>query len=205
MNKSATKRVTLYLHEAHKGKTIQLAGYQFTDGKISLYGVTAEVDSLSRYLGKCFKALPVDPDEGEKENGSSTVQETGLSDLGPEIRAEERQAQEVPANVGERPEGANLDERGDNTSGARHEDPRLPSPENRFDDTSTAKIDGNKLLEALGKLDPEVTEHWRADGLPKIDAVAKLYGSEGITRKDLQAVWPELTKEVKREEDLKEK
>ena len=52
-------------------------------------------------------------------------------------------------------------------------------------------------------LNPDNKKHWRGDGQPRIDAVAELYGSEGITRKDLKAVWPELTKDVKKAEDLK--
>lgn len=201
---TANKRATLYLHEAHEGKTIKLSEYQFTDGKITLYGPSAEVDSLTKYLGRCFKAFPYEPGK-EKDNGSSEIPESRLPDVQPEIRAEERPPEKVPANVGTDPVSADLDERGSNTSGDRHEDPRLPSAVKRFNDTDTAKVDPEQLLEAMGKLDPDVKEHWRADGQPRIDAVAGLYGSEGLTRKDLLAVWPELTKDVKKAEDLKEK
>lgn len=208
-------KLALYLNGHFAGKTIKLAGTQFTKGKVVLYGPAAEVASLSNYLGKCYQAWPegktIDPVTHEiiytevSKNGSSEIQKEGLPDLGPEIRAEERQAKEVPTNDGAGPDGPELDERGNNPSGLGHEDPRLPSPEDRFDNTSTAQIDPEKLLKAMQNLDPGEKSHWRNDGQPRIDAVAMLYGSEGITRKDLQAVWPELTKDTKRDADLKEK
>lgn len=202
-------RLELYLNGHYAGKTVNLGGTQFTNGKVVLYGASQEVESLANYLGKCWQAWPkgktLNPETGEIIYGSSTVQEERLSDLGPEIREKERQAKEVPTDDGAGTDGPNLDERGDNTSRLGHEDPRLSSPADRFDDTSTAKIDPEKLLKAMQMLDPGVKAHWRADGQPRIDAVAALYGSEGITRKDLQAVWPELTKDVKKDEDAKVK
>lgn len=210
MQNTTMLKLPLYLNGHYAGKTIKLADIQFTKGKVVLYGSAAEVNSLANYLGKCFQAWP----EGETlesrarekenlENGASTVQEEGLPELGSEIRAEERQTKEVPPNDGGGTGESNLDESGDNPGGLGHEDPRLSSPEKRFDDTSAAKVDPEKLLKAMQMLSPEVKEHWRADGQPRIDAVAELYGSEGITRKDLQAVWPELTQNIKKAEDAK--
>jgi hypothetical protein len=200
-------KLPLYLNGHYAGKTVKLADIQFTDGKVVLYGASQEVESLANYLGKCYQAWPegktLNPETGEIIYGSSTVQEKRLPDLEPEIREEERQAQEVPANVGTGTDESNMDERGGDTRRSGHEDPRLSSPENGFDDTSTAKIDPEKLLGAMQRLNPDTKAHWRADGQPRIDAVAALYGSEGLTRKDLQAVWPELTRDVKKQEDAK--
>jgi hypothetical protein len=215
MQNTTMLRLSLYLNGHFAGRTIKLGGTQFTEGKVTLYGPAAEVHSLSNYLSKCFQAWPegktIDPVTHEiiyeevVRNGSSTIQQKGLSDVQPKIREEERPPEKVPANVGTGPASSDLDERGDNTSRLGHEDPRLSSPDERFNNTSAAKVDPEQLLEAMGKLDPDVKEHWRADGQPRIDAVAGLYGSEGLTRKDLQAVWPELTREVKKGEDTKEK
>ncbi len=41
-----------------------------------------------------------------------------------------------------------------------------------------------KLIEALSKLDPNVAEHWTADGLPRLDAVKSFYGSD-VSRDDI--------------------
>jgi hypothetical protein len=207
MQNTTMLKLPLYLNGHYAGKTIKLADIQFTNGKVVLYGSAQEVQSLANYLGKCYQAWPegqrLNPETGEIEYGASTVQEERLSDLEPKIREEERQAKEVPANVGTGTDESNMDERRGDSSRLGHEDPRLPSPEDGYDNPSTAKIDPEKLLGAMQRLNPEAKEHWRADGQPRIDAVAALYGSEGITRKDLQAVWPELTRDVKKQEDAK--
>lgn len=205
-------KLPLYLNGHYAGKTVKLANNQFTNGKIVLYGSAAEVNSLANYLGKCFQAWPehiiLDPITGAQverkiNHGSSTVQEKGLSDLGPEIREKVGQTEKVPANDGEGANVSDLHKRGDNSSGAGHEDPRVSGTEGGLDGTSAAKIDGDKLLKSMQMLDPENGSHWRQDGLPRVDAVVQYYGSEGLTRKDLQAVWPELTRELKKKEDLK--
>lgn len=213
MQNTTMLKLPLYLNGHYAGKTIKLSDIEFTNGKVVLYGVASEVGSLADYLGKCYQAWPegkrLNPETGEiiyeevSKNGSSEIQATGRGDVSGKIREEERQAKEVPSDERTGTVGANLDERGGDTDRSGHADPRVHSPEERFRNSSAAKIAPEKLLEAMGKLDPANADHWRRDGLPKVDAVAKLYGSEGLTRNDLNAVWPELTKDLKRGEDSK--
>ena len=59
----------------------------------------------------------------------------------------------------------------------------------------------NDKLERAVKLelDPDVEEHWRTDGRPKLDAVVTFYGSSDVTRDDIDEVAPGWTREMARE------
>lgn len=51
-----------------------------------------------------------------------------------------------------------------------------------------------KLLQALAMLDPEVDDHWTADGLPRMDALSALAGGESFTRRQVTEAAPDLTR-----------
>lgn len=51
------------------------------------------------------------------------------------------------------------------------------------------------LQEATERLDPENNDHWTADGLPRMDAIAELTGDSSISRKDVTHVAPNLTRD----------
>ena len=56
-----------------------------------------------------------------------------------------------------------------------------------------------QLNNALAHLDPDVEEHWTANGLPRMDAlVAFMGGDTSITRKQVTDADPELTRDVAR-------
>lgn len=57
-----------------------------------------------------------------------------------------------------------------------------------------ANSTNQKLVRALGKLDPANHDHWTADGKPSVSAVERLYGSSDIRRKDIDAAVPGLTR-----------
>lgn len=64
-----------------------------------------------------------------------------------------------------------------------------------FDGTAHSMLDPEKILKAMKELDPNNPEQWTIPGKPRVDAVEKLCGSAGLTRRDLDAVWPELVRE----------
>ncbi len=64
--------------------------------------------------------------------------------------------------------------------------------------SAAASIDA-ALRKALEGLDPEVDAHWVATGKnagrPRLDALVQATGDQGITREDVEAAWPGLTRE----------
>jgi len=53
-----------------------------------------------------------------------------------------------------------------------------------------------KLAKAVAALDHANPEHWTLEGLPSIEAVANLYGSADVTRKDIKAAAPNVVRVV---------
>lgn len=51
-----------------------------------------------------------------------------------------------------------------------------------------------KLVRALGQLDPKDDKHWTKDGKPAMTAVEAFYGASDITRADVSAAVPGLTR-----------
>jgi hypothetical protein len=52
-----------------------------------------------------------------------------------------------------------------------------------------------KIIEALGKLDPANDEHWTSAGLPKVEAVAGLAELPDLTRKDITEAAPDVVRD----------
>lgn len=200
--KTGVKRVTLKLHGHFAGKTVKLGGVQFTEGVVKLFGPTPDVDGLINYLGKSYQALPVE--EEKKDNGSGENE----AFKGP------RHTAEIPGNIqptGAGPETESSDDRagaddtelngsGSLPSGNGHEDSRVSQAAERFEQTNSSKTEPVKLIEVLKTLDPENPNHWTSQGQPRMDAICKFYGSEGLTRRDIEAVWPEFNRELAKEQ-----
>lgn len=55
-----------------------------------------------------------------------------------------------------------------------------------------------EIFEAVRSLDPQNSEHWTADGQPRLDAVENLLGS-GVTRKQVTDAAPNFTQTVAQE------
>lgn len=47
-----------------------------------------------------------------------------------------------------------------------------------------------KILDALGQLDPNNDEHWTADGLPRMDVIEGIVGDKAITRQQVTQAKP---------------
>ena len=183
--------VTLKLHGHYSGKTITLNGVKFIDGKVKLHGPTNEVESLMGYLGKSYQALP---EVEVKKYGTDQVEEIIQS----------RGSEEVSSDVLPVGEGSAEDSTHDlggaddfNEDGSG----RIPggggsgeSEGDRFEGTAQGKIDPVKLKNVLESLSPTDDSCWTTLGLAKLDKVCTLYGNEGVTRRDVDAVWPGLTR-----------
>lgn len=52
----------------------------------------------------------------------------------------------------------------------------------------------NKVVEALGKLDPSNDNHWTSDGLPRIDTVRMFAGNQALTREAITAAIPNFSR-----------
>jgi len=201
-NPPSVKKLTLELHGHYAGKTVKLAGVNFVEGKVKLFGATKDIDGLVNYLGKCYQALPV---EEQKDDGTNKVQETTRQGNSEEVSSDLQQIGTGPSE--ETPilqrslDDSNL--HGDRSlpSGDGHEDPRLSEATERFNATNHSQIEPMKLLKALQRLDPTVEENWTSQGLPRMDVVCKFYGSEGLTRKNVEAVWPEFNRELQVKND----
>lgn len=54
----------------------------------------------------------------------------------------------------------------------------------------------NKVVEALGKLDPSNDNHWTSDGLPRIDTVRMFAGNQALTREAITAAIPNFSRQI---------
>jgi len=188
------KKLTLVLQGHYAGATKKLGNVQFTNGKTVLYGVAGEVDSLARYLEKCYQARPEEkPTHGTSDLKKPVTQRSSESVSG-DLRTNESRSTEATADIGTRTDGDDVRELRSVPSGDGHEDTGIPSAEDRFEATSHHKTDPVKLLDAMGQLDKNDEAHWTMTGKPRVDVVCKFYGSESLTRADLDAVWPDLVK-----------
>lgn len=205
--KPLVKRVTLKLHGHYAGKTIELGGVKFTDGIVKLFGPTPDIEGLETYLGRSYQAFPVE--EEKKDNGTSKDETTSRQGNSESVSGE---LQPTGAGLEEEgsDEGAGTDDSDSNGSGSLpsgngHEDSRVSEAKERFEQTNSNKTEPVKLIETLKQLDPKNNDQWTSLGLPRMDAVCKLYGSEGLTRRDIEAVWPEFNRELAEKENAERK
>ena len=192
-NKKLTS-VVLKLHGHFAGKTVTLNGVKFREGKVTLKGPTDEVESLMLYLGKSYQAYP---EIEVKTYGTDEVQavtQSGGTDPVPSDLLPDRgeSSEETTHDLG----GA--DDFDDDGSG------RIPSgpgqgEADRFEGTAQGKIDPVKLRKVLESLSPTDDSCWTTLGFAKLDKVCTLYGNEGVTRRDVEAVWPDLTRKLRME------
>ena len=213
------KTVTLVLHGHFAGKTINLKGTKFINGKVTLQGSENDVDNLSRFLRKNWQAYPegvTPPYYAELEHAEKLKKEADRlrerrengadsDDQGDRNRESTELAGSRSGTAGPKPEtvssehesGADGVEGGDSehlSSGDGHEDSRVSSTSTKFEDSSSSQVNGEKLLSAMEKLDRSVDGHWTATGRPRIEVVEQFYGKAGLVRRDLDAVWPELNR-----------
>ena len=195
--KPLVKRVTLKLHGHYEGKTIELGGVKFTNGIVKLFGPTPDIEGLMTYLGRSYQALPV---EETVSNGTSKDETTSgqgnPKGLSSEVQPPGSGLEEENSDDRAGTDDSDSNGSGSLSSGNGHENPRVSEAAKRFEETSSSKTEPVKLIEVLKQLDPENPNHWTSLGQPRMDAICKFYGSEGLTRRDVEAVWPEFNRDL---------
>lgn len=179
-----TQTTTMVLVGAHEGRDITfdagMTSYQFTGGKMDLKGTTAQLAGLITYLGRCYQAFPEGSDElrAAQEalaNGGGEADPDGTED-----------------NAGGAGEGLQVTTDANDGSGGE---------QGGAGEAGAGDATGNgarSLAEALTRLDPNDDSHWNADGKPKMSAVEALLGRTDVTRAQVEAAAPGLTRESAR-------
>lgn len=194
------KKITLELKGHYEGQTTILGGIQFTDGKVTLAGPEPEIDSLARYLFRCYQAVPEGTHwpMGETTDGTSEIyqeeRDRQADDFSGKIQQAGAKFVETTSDDGEGSNTTKDNISRDNTDGGGQPNSRNDKPKEGLNNTSHLAVNPEKLLKAMESLDHNNPSQWTLDGLPRIDAVEKAYGASGITRADLKAVWPELVR-----------
>lgn len=194
----ADMRVYLELTGARTGQTCVLGKYQFVGGRTVVSGDGHKVASAVRFLGRVYSAFPTGSPELKarraqekaeapgKLEAPGNQQEAGNGDAPTDEVAAGGQAGEVPGNVQSdgSPEEPAADGAGDAAAapgGAQHGPPGYRHPDAR-------------LREAILNLDKDNDELWTAEGRPRLDALTKLPGMAGVTRRDVDRVAPEVVR-----------
>lgn len=74
---------------------------------------------------------------------------------------------------------------------------QVPEPPKLPEGNPGAQPQGDaKLAAVLAQLDPDNDDHWTQQGKPALAAVEAAYGSSAITRADVEAAAPGLTREA---------
>jgi len=195
-------QVTLELKGHFAGVTKVLSDVQFTNGRVTLAGPQPEVESLSKYLFRCYQAVPVGtpwPPKEEGENGPDQIHESAGSGKADAVQAGVQPDGTGPAETGSNDGNGAAKTEADGSrsvpSGDGQPNPRIDTPNERFNSTSHSALNPEKLLKAMESLDHNNPAHWTQPGKPRVDAVEKFYGGSGLTRADLDAVWPELVRQ----------
>ena len=191
---------TLILCGHFAGKTVKLRGNRFFEGKLRVVGSEDQVGGLVLYLGKCYQAYP----EGSKElaagqaadakraaeeaskNGERAIQtgERGGRDnnLQGQLQPVGTGAEASPAKQQQESDDPDAGQSEHVSHGDGHADAGIP--------VSPGSGQPSRLRQALSELDPKNDEHWRSDGLPRMDAIQGIYGSGDVSRAAVDAHAP---------------
>lgn len=188
---------TFHLTGPHAGKTINLGGYQFIDGKykMPLEGPDRNVQpaaedafALATYLGKSYGAVQEGTAAHEKFLQSQAI--ATLVDVPPLDRMRGGEGIVPKGEAGAPMRNPALDQGGEGATGGQ-------------DGTTGGGEEGGELSRAvkgqvrtaLTKLDPKNADHWTDGGLPSVAAVRELAGQKEVSRADIAALAPNLTRE----------
>lgn len=193
-------RRTIQLAGHFRGKTIKIHGHQFVKGLYTAEGPAKEVEGVCTYLERGYQALPVgdpriaviDRATQEKEDGERQLPkgEGGgpAESLRDDLRPPGDETPEVQRDNGGGTAGGGGGGTGSLPIGDGHTDPRVPPKEEG--------PDAKRLREAVASLDPTVDEHWTKTGTPDIAALESKLGSGSVTRKGIDTVAKNYTREI---------
>lgn len=185
--------VTLTLPECLKGQTKQLGGIYFVEGLATLHGSPQVLEKQMRYLWINWQVTEV-------EYGTSEVPQTSKSGKSTEVPSDllansEGSSSETITNLGQSGDSHEDTYRSDSSRGGHGYTREVQAGTETSSVGQNAKaIDYIKLKQLLETLDHKDDESWTQLGLPKLVKLCQLYGSEDITRKDVQSVCPDLVR-----------
>lgn len=174
-----------YLTGALAGKTITLSAnptsavkFHFKDGACSILASLNDHNGYALTLERNWKAYPEGHPALEESNGQREVSQNGSQQVSGGSQPQGGgSAPGQPSGDGSGAAGAASGEAG---SGPQGDGPQAELNE--------------KLARAVANLDPTNDEHWTQDGRPAMTAVERFYGSADITRKDVEAAAPGVTR-----------
>lgn len=197
---SALVTLVYILAGALAGRTINLGGYQFVDGKLTVED-TAEQHALrSRFLAMNWQAFPEgDPRIAEINKAFEEANANVQREVPPAV-AGPNGAAPVSGNSepGEPAAGAGTD-LGEGAAGAEAGSAERPATGEVGHEAGVKEPvapTNEKLARAVRSLDPNDDANWTKDGLPAMQAVETAYGSADITRADIKAAVPGWTRDT---------
>ena len=193
------KEFSFELTGAHAGKSMALGPYRFTHGKMTLVIDPDKLSGLINYFSY-FNGWLVGSKELEEAKkrdaaakGGSGGQSGDMDGSGADpgaVGADSTGAQGGASETGDAGTEANAE-----GMGATGDD--SVSEGGLSDDGSVSlSPEALKISDAVKKLDVMNDEHWTQAGLPSVAAVAEISGLAAVTRKDIEAVAKEYTRDV---------
>lgn len=191
-------RTVMVLTGARTGQTCELNKMLFVKGKRTFHGSYEELSGLIRYVGRVFKAFPEGSGELRKQqeldrqnpalkelfHGSGEVHQDRSQTVSDGVQPEGRESETVSAD-----NGTGSDEAGE---GEARVETTGDGPQDSGDDPEAVRL--QRIHQAVTSLDREDSENWTADGLPRVDVVSKVSGIPTVSRKDVEAAAPGLTR-----------
>lgn len=182
---SSKIQTTFVLTGPYAGHTVRLGSqpYQFEEGRLTISAPAEEVALHARFLERNWEAYPEGHEKlREAQDGKRDFQKDSQRDSQSPIRGDGESAGEGPEAGGAAPVvGGDGAPEGGEAGGVANGDGHAPEL-------------NEKLLRAVLSLDPGVDDHWTQDGQPAMRAVEQVYGSADITRADVKAAAPEVTR-----------
>lgn len=147
-----------------KGQTVVLNGVQFVKGSGHID------DGAYLYFSRCHKVVPY----GTSNDAEKAAERPGKDvPSGADLQPVDISPTKVPADGGESAVGSDAGPEGSVSLGDGHADAGLDRAEPRKD----------PLGQALAQLDPLDDSQWKADGSPRVDALARITG--GMVTKEM--------------------
>lgn len=183
-----------------KGRTMNINGNQFVNGRLVVEDVPEAMGGLVAYLMH-YQAYSVGSEQHlaamERDNDQRDIQAGGPQQVQSQTL---REGDWPPALQAENSDGngdGDADQSDADPSGSGHEDSGLAveqESDGQDDSRETTQEQlrsvSPKLVAAIEKLDPMADEHWTEEGFPAMSAVEEALGSTGITRRDVEAAVP---------------
>lgn len=202
------------------GRNIILNDHEFVRGVLEITDVPEKVEGIVTYMGRAYRAYlegsdelreAQAADEARKQAGVEAKEPSdGQRDLSGDGKAPGNPtdgnvqpngsgATQETADVSDGSAPAATGSEGDVSDRDGHKDPGLSESASTESERTIEDSADVALAAALRSLDPDNDEHWNTNGKPAMAAIAKAYGSEGVTRKDAEAALPDWDRDKARE------